>query len=136
MFSKSHALAHDVKQDFQNLSAPSMNSGRPSRKSAKSSAPRNAKTTTILPDTDSIECAAHWPFLDKGGATRNAAFTAVDLRLRATLQPCYIIETIIARRPRDHIAPSPVAQNPAHIFARDASHRRKIILTDLVAVHD
>ena len=47
-----------------------------------------------------------------------------------------IVETIVACRPRDELAPLPIAQSPAHVFARDPGHRREITLAELVADQD
>lgn len=57
----------------------------------------------------------------------------LSLGIRSALERRDIVETIVAIRPRDELAPVPIAQDPAYVFARDPGHRRKITLADLVA---
>jgi hypothetical protein len=48
----------------------------------------------------------------------------------------YVIETVVAPRPRHDLVSVPIAQHPAHVFARHPRHRRQVTLVDRVADED
>ena len=65
-----------------------------------------------------------------------AGAASPHLGVYPTFERRYIVETIVVHRPRDQLAPFPIAQSSAHVFTRDPGDCREIILAELVADND